>query len=183
MCARVARPAWVPGPSTSPLDASMEYRASVPRTLGLAGLAVGMILGSFYIARNYGESAEAVGWTGAVFFTLCLIAILFQLFRRVPTVVIDDLGVLDRRMRIGRISWDDISSVSVQQVRSTHFVSLWLRNEEQYLSHSPNGMRILGRINREMGFSPFSMSFVGLTPGWDDAYARISARISVRAGV
>jgi cbb3-type cytochrome oxidase subunit 3 len=162
----------------------MEYRTSIPRTLGLAALGILLIAAAYFSARTGLGLIQAVGWFGVAFFSLCFVAILFQLFRRGPTVVIDELGVFDRRMGVGRISWQDIASVSVSKVRRQRFISLWLRNEEQYLSQcSAASRRALAAANRALGFSPFCMSFTGLTPGLDDAYARLKARVPERAGV
>jgi hypothetical protein len=124
-----------------------------------------------------------VGWFGVAFFGLYLISILLQVFRHGPTVVIDELGVLDRRMGVGRIPWGDIASVSVAQVRRQRLISLWLRNEEQYLSQASAWRRNLALANRGLGFSLFCMSFNGLTPGLDEAYARLTARVPERAGL
>lgn len=170
-------------PVTLPLDANMEYRTSIPRTLGLAGLAF-LTIAACYLSARFGVGLiQGVGLFGAAFFGLCLVAILFQLFRRGATVVIDELGVSDRRMGVGRIPWEDIASVSVGQVKRQRFISLWLRNEEQYLSRGPARRRWVAAVNRALGFSPFYMSFTGLTPGLDDAYARLKARVPERAGV
>ena len=158
----------------------MEYRASIPRTLGLAGLAVLMIAAS-YVSTQIGS--RFIGWFGVALFGLCLVGILSQLLRHGPTVVIDDLGVFDRRLRIGRIPWEEIASVSVAQVRRQRLISLWLRNEEQYLPQGSAVIRRLAASSRAMGVSPFSMSFMGLTPGLDEAYARLRARLPERAGL
>jgi hypothetical protein len=161
----------------------MEYRTSVPRTLGLVGLGVLMIAVSYFTAQMAAGFLQAVGWFGVVFFGLCLVAILFQLFRRGPTVIIDEVGVLDRRLGIGPIPWQDISSVSITQVKRQRFISLWLRNEDDYLSRVPVWRRKLAQANQAMGFSPFSIAFTGLTPGLDEAYTRLRARVPERAGV
>jgi hypothetical protein len=158
----------------------MEYRTSTPRTLGLAGLAVLMIAASYFSTQI---GSRFMGWSGVAFFGLCLVGILSQLLRHGPTVVIDDLGVFDRRLRIGRIPWEDIASVSVAQVRRQRLISLWLRNEEQYLPQGSAVIRRLAASSRAMGVSPFSMSFMGLTPGLDEAYARLRARLPERAGL
>jgi len=142
-----------------------------------------MIAASYFTARTAAGFLQAVGWFGVVFFGLCLVAILFQLFRRGPTVTIDELGVLDRRLGIGPIPWQDISSVSVTQIKRQRFIALWLRNEDDYLSRVPAWRRKLVQANRAMGFSPFCIAFTGLTPGLDEAYARFRARVPERAGV
>jgi hypothetical protein len=161
----------------------MEYRTSIPRTLGLGALGVLMIAASYFSAQNGVGLIQAVGWFGVAFFGLCFAAILFQLFRRGPTVVIDELGVFDRRMGVGPIPWEEIASVSAADVKRQRLISLWLRNEEPYLSRASAWRRRLAAANRALGFSPFCMSFTGLTPGFDEAYGRLKARVTERVGV
>jgi len=162
----------------------MEFRTSIPRTLGVVGLGVLMIALCYYLARTgVGDDVREVGWLGVAFFGLALVGWLSQLLRRGPTVTIDDRGVFDRRMGIGPILWRDIAFISIGQVRRERFMSLWLRNEDQYLSKAPRVKRGLELASRELGFSPFTLSFIGLTPGIDEAYALLRQRIPERAGV
>jgi hypothetical protein len=161
----------------------MECRTSIPRTLGWAGLAVLMTAAGYFMALTAVGFGQLVGWFGLIFFGLCLAAILLQLFRRGPTIVIDEVGVLDRRLAVGSIPWQDISSVSLIQIKRQRFISLWLRNEDEYLSRMRGWKQGIARANRALGFSPFCLGFTGLTPGLDEAYARIRTRVPERAGV
>jgi hypothetical protein len=142
-----------------------------------------MIAASYFSARHGVGLIQAVGWLGVAFFGLCFVAILSQLFRHGPTIVIDELGVFDRRMGLGRIPWGDIASVSVAEIKSQRLISLWLRNEALYLSQGSAWRRKLAAANRALGFSPFCVSFTGLTPGFDEAYTRLKARVPERASV
>jgi hypothetical protein len=117
-----------------------------------------MIAASYSSARNGVGFIQAVGWFGVAFFGLCFVAILFQLLRRGPTVVIDEFGVFDRRLGVGCIPRQDIASVSAAQVKSQRLILLWLGNEDQYLSHVSAWRHRLAAANRALGFSPFCMS-------------------------
>jgi hypothetical protein len=135
---------------------------------------------SYYAATTATGFTEAVGWIGVVFFGLGTVPILSWLFRSGPTVVIDDTGVFDRRWGVGRIAWEDIASVSITQVRRQRFISLWLRNQNEYLGRISTMGASLSRMSEKIGFSPFSMNFSGLTPGLDEAYARLRERLPER---
>jgi hypothetical protein len=183
VCTRGSNRALLGGPSTPPLDASVECRTSIPRTLGWLGLAVLMIAASYYTGRTATGFIRAVGWLAVVFCGVCLVPIILQLFRRGPTIVIDEDGVLDRRLHVGRISWQDIASVSIVQSGRQRLISLWLRNPEHYLSPAPTWSAGLSRVGEEMGYSPFSLNFAGLTPGLEETYAYLRTRLPERAGV
>jgi hypothetical protein len=160
----------------------MEFRSSIPRTLGFAALGVLITLASYYAGRTASGLTQVVGWLGVVFFGLAAVVIPLQLLRRGPVVIIDDSGVLDRRLGVGLIPWQDISSVSITQIRNQRFISLWLRNEGQYLSHWPAWKRAGSGVSERLGVSPFSMQFKTLTPGLDEAYARLKENVPERAG-
>jgi hypothetical protein len=142
-----------------------------------------MIALSYYAARTATDFVEAVGWIGVVFFGLCTLPILSQLFRSGPTIVIDDTGVLDRRWGVGRIAWEDIASVSITQGKRQRSISLWLRNESEYLGRLSTIRASLRHVSAKMGYSPFLMTFRGLTPGLEEAYARLRERLPERAVV
>jgi|SRR5579883_3266713 len=163
----------------------MEFRTSIPRTLGLVGLVVLATLGCYLAARDASAPAliRVVGWFGMVFCACILVLPLLQLLRRGPTVVIDDSGVLDLRLGVGAIAWDDISSVSVTRLGNQRCISLWLRNEERYLSRVSALSAWLSRAGGAEGLSPFRIKFAGLTPGLDEAYARLRTRLPERTGV
>jgi len=140
-----------------------------------------MIAACYYTAQTATGFTKIIGWSGVAFFGMCMLPILSQLFRSGPTVVIDDTGVFDRRWGVGRIAWQDIASVSITKVRSRRFISLWLRNEKEYLGRVSSMRAALSRMSENVGYSPFSMNFSGLTPGLDEAYGRLRERLPERA--
>jgi hypothetical protein len=160
----------------------MEFRTSIPRTLSFTALGVLGALTSYYAARTASGLTQIAGWFGLVFFALGTVVIPLRLLRRGPVVIIDDAGVLDRRLGVGLIPWQDISSVSISQIRNQRFISLWLRNEEHYLSRWPTWRRAGSGLSEGLGVSPFSMQFRTLTPSLDDAYARLKQYVTEHAG-
>ncbi len=158
----------------------MEIRTSIPRTLGLMAFLVVIALICYVGARD--DSALVVirvcAWSG-VFFCICILVFyLFQLFRRSPTVVIDDSGVFDRRLGVGTIAWEDISRAAVTRLfGSQRCISLWLRNEEHYLSRLSAQRAWLMQVGNPGGASPFRIQFAGLTPRLDEAYELLRSRL------
>lgn len=59
----------------------MEYRTSIPRTLGLAGLAALMSAASYFSTQI---GSRFIGWFGVAFFGLCLVGILASAFQAQP---------------------------------------------------------------------------------------------------
>jgi hypothetical protein len=68
-------------------------------------------------------------------------------------------------MKIGVISWDDIRSLSVRQVKSGKFLCIELVDREKYLSRLPRWKRTVTAANEAMGLSALTINFIGLSPG------------------
>jgi hypothetical protein len=127
--------------------------------------------------------AKAFGWLGAACFAAATVGISLHLFRRDPIVVIDETGVLDTRMGIGHISWQDIVGISVEWVWFVRFVAISLRDEDKYLARAPKWRRLGLQSNRPLGYSPFRINLVGLSPGCNAVYRYMQDHARLRAVV
>jgi len=83
----------------------MRCHTSITKTLGLVCAGILMLGASWFCATVPNLKAQIAGWVGLVFFGLCSIAILAQLFRSVPSVILDELGIHDLRSSFGTIPW------------------------------------------------------------------------------
>jgi hypothetical protein len=82
---------------------------------------------------------------------------------RRPRLVIDDRGVLDRRLAVGTIVWDDIQDVHVKRVSGRPQLCLDLVNAAKYTSRLPQPLRKLVPLNRQLGLTDLSVDLTGLT--------------------
>ena len=131
----------------------MECRSSIPRTLGSFALGVLMIAVSYYAATTATGFIEAVGWIGVVCFGLCTLLILSR----------------GHRVCVYHTSPAPAIYLSVAPKR------------ERGPRGCINDGASLSRMSEKIGFSPLSMNFSGLTPGLDEAYARLRDRLPERA--
>lgn len=145
---------------------------SIPKTLGIVCLAI-IMLGACWACTTIPTAiAQIVGWVGLVFSGLCFIAMLLQLFRRGPAVILDEEGIHDLRS-VQTVPWDDILSLSIGWVESSRFLCVEVRDPSIYLAHLPSHKRLLAKGSAVMGFTPITMSFQGLTPGIDQVWSYI----------
>jgi hypothetical protein len=119
--------------------------------------------------------AQIAGWTGLVLFGLCFIAIMAQLFRSGPSIILDDSGIHDRRSSFGTIPWTDIVSLQIGSVRSQRFLCVEVVDPNTYLSRLPRHKRLLAQANLSLGFPAITIGFSGLSPGIDEVWSYVQA--------
>lgn len=79
-----------------------------------------------------------------------------------PCVILDDEGVLDKRLQVGVISWDDIRRITSHDLQGAQYVSLELHNPEIYEARQPGWLRLAGKAQRLHRMSSMSISTSGL---------------------
>lgn len=116
-------------------------------------------LGAFLIAEG---DAFWAGLLNVVFFGLCAVVFLRQLFDRRPRLVLDAHGVTDRMSNLGRIDWADILDADLVVYKGQHFMRLTLRDEAQRIQAS-SSMRQAGiAMSRGLGFGAFQLNLSGV---------------------
>ncbi len=154
----------------------MRCHTSISKTLGLVFLGVLMLAASWLCTTIPEPMARIAGWVGLAFFGLCFVAILRQLFRRGPSVILDESGIQDLRSSFGLIPWTDIAALWIGSVRSQHFLCLEVVDPDPYLSRLPSHKQLSARANRSLGFPPITIGFSGLSPGLDEVWRYIQAK-------
>lgn len=134
-------------------------------------LTVIMVGGSYYCTTLPDLSLRLAGWIGIAFFGLGFVVIPAVFFQKGPQVTIDETGIEDRRLRVGIIRWDDVSALSIDSVYSSRLLCIRINNPQEYLSRMPVWKRTLTRVSKSMGYSEFTISFAGLSPGLDDVWS------------
>lgn len=109
---------------------------------------------------------------------LSLYGVMIQLVRRGAIVTIDRQGILDIRNGLGLILWADIRSLKVMRrsfwsgsKRGIDYIGIYLRNPTPYLLRLPGWKRRLTAFGLRQGMPFAQISFLGLTPGVEEAVA------------
>ncbi len=139
----------------------------------------------WFIAMIFGISAPSivmrvVAWLGIVFGVLAAPFGLQLVFRKGPTLTINESGIDDKRLGVGQIPWTAISSVSAYVVRNKPLIELWLSDESSYVSRMPRWQRMCAPIAKATGHSPFVISTTFLTPGFRSVYEYIQRFVPAR---
>jgi hypothetical protein len=125
------------------------------RMLFLAALAVA----GFYLYFGY---VPFVAWVVGI---LLIIVFIFRLVTgegKGPVIFLNDEGVLDKRLRVGVIRWEDIRRIRSHDVEGATYISLELHDTKPYEARRPLWLKLLSQVQRVHGMSSTSISTVGL---------------------
>ncbi len=137
-------------------------RKNLPLLLAcIAFVAIGVIM----LVRG-----QWFGWITILFFGSCLLVYVWQIIDARPRLVIDERGVLDRTLGIGRIRWSDIEHAYVVSLSSADFICLELRNSEKYLRRLSKVKRALAKANRHLGMTDFSLNLYGVNATAEEVF-------------
>jgi hypothetical protein len=151
------------------------------KSAGLIALAVLMTGVSYFSATHANGLVAWAGCFGVVFFSIAISIIAKQLLVKSPIVAIDAQGITAARIGPHPIAWSNIDSVSIGRVRSTRFLCVWLKDEQSYLSNLSAIRSYFAKGNLALGLSAISISFQGLSPGLDEAYAQVKKHVPERS--
>jgi hypothetical protein len=112
-------------------------------------------------------------WFGLVpiiFFGMGGVVAVWQLVDSRPRLVIDERGVVDRTLGVGRIDWRDVKSAYVASINDNDFICLELRDPEKYRARLSNVRRALAKANLRLGFTDFSLNLSGVAANTHEVY-------------
>jgi hypothetical protein len=134
----------------------------------------------WFIAMTFGISdsviaVRVVAWLGIVLGVITGWFGLQQMFRKGPTLIINESGIDDKRLGVGQIPWTAISSVSAFKTPLSNkpLIEIWLSDENTYVSRMPRRHRMVAPTLKANGHSPFLISMTFLNPEFGPAYEYI----------
>jgi hypothetical protein len=123
---------------------------------------------------------SVVAWVVAIVGGAAALIAAWEFHDRRPRLVIDDRGVLDRRLAVGTIAWDDIQDVHVKRVNGRPQLCLDLPNAAKYTSRLPQPLRRLVPLNRQLGLTDLSVDLTGLATDPLDLEAAVRDELNRR---
>lgn len=124
--------------------------------MGLIGAAAA---GVFYLYFGY---LPTVLWIALIALAILLIFNLIKGQSNEATIVLNDEGVLDRRLKVGVIRWEDIRRISSHDIEGAFYISLELHDQKAYEDRRPVGFRLAAQAHRVHGVSAIAISTNGL---------------------
>lgn len=148
--------------------------------LAAAFVALGVFL-VFVVANDTDDDwlrVMVVGWASIIFFGFGLIVFLVRLFDRRPRIILDDEGIEDKSLDVGKIIWSDIEAAYPNGVLSSKFISLKVRDADKYLRRTSESKQKLAAYNESLGFETLNLNLVGLQISQKDLLALIETHLS-----
>jgi len=142
-------------------------------SLGFVGVGVG------YIALvGSGDPLGCLLMAGCTLvFALFTCVAVWMLIDRRPRIVLDQHGILDRKIGVGRIAWPDIIDAHIvtlsARIGRQEFICLEVRDEEEYLRKAGAITRFLAAGNRWLGYTPLVVNVSATNADAHDVLALI----------
>jgi hypothetical protein len=119
--------------------------------------AIGFVVaGAWMVSRG-----KPFGWVAIAFFGSGALVFVWQIVDRRPRLTIDQNGVIDRTLGVGRIVWSDIESAYLTSINGNGFICLELGNPEKYSKKMSKTRRAMSTVNRNLGFTDFCINLSG----------------------
>jgi hypothetical protein len=118
-------------------------------------------------------------WVLSAGVVIAFVMALRQTLDRGPSIVINEEGIYDKRLRMGTIRWSDIVGVRMHGVGGAYFISLELFNSQQYLSRQPSYVRISNQIWRFYDVSPINIKVAYMDVLPDELFELIMSEVEL----
>ncbi len=133
-----------------------------------------MLAGAYYCFHTLNDQLAAMG--------LLMLAAAIAIVGRnaemdAPQILIDETGIFDERLGVGKIFWDDVIDVHIEAVSGVRFLCLRVKDHNSYLNKLDYARRRQIEQSRELGFRRFNIDMRGLPISLLDLKSQIEKRI------
>lgn len=127
-------------------------------------------------------AGNSFGWLAILFFGSGIPVSIWQIADTRPRLVIDEHGVLDRTLGVGRIAWSDIEAAYVRSISGNDFICLELKNAEEYARKLSKVKRAMAAANRNLGFTDFNLNLSGVDASTAEVFELVIKYCQIAAG-
>lgn len=145
-------------------------------------LAAAFVAGGIFIlsvAKDF--RGKVIGWAAVVFFGIALLVFLKQFLNTESRIILDDEGIEDKSLGVGKILWDDIEAAYPNNIFTNKFISLQLFDVEKYLQRTSKPKRKIASYNQTLGFETLNLNLIGLAISQQDLMTLIKAHLFISA--
>jgi hypothetical protein len=138
---------------------------------------IGFVAVGIWIVVHGGSS----GWVPILFFGCGIPIFIWQIADARPRLTIDEHGVVDRTLGVGRIAWSDIEAAYVRSINGNDFICLELKNPEQYWQKLSKVKQAMAAANRGLGFTDFNLNLSGVEARTEEVFELLMKYCQVAA--
>ena len=152
----------------------VEFKRTPKQQFGLMIVGCVLVAASWYLATTTLDPVyRVVGWLGVGLFVLCAAIAAKRMVSEGTPFVFDRAGISFPGGNFGLVPWNEIKSYAVVTIRGNVFLALTFNDPERILSRVSTAKRKWALVNERMGWGHWALTFIGLTPGIDEAVAFI----------
>lgn len=107
------------------------------------------------------DGPKWIGWSNIIFFGAGIPLFIWQILDKRPRLKIDDSGIIDRTIGVGKIAWEDIEGAFIKSVGSNDFICLNLKDNEKYINRLTAVRKAMTKANEKLGFTPVLLNLSG----------------------
>lgn len=147
----------------------LGINTSRTKTLFLLIAAMGFVATGIWLVVH----GNMFGWVAIMFFGSGIPIFIWQIVDSRPRLMIDDEGVTDRTLGVGRILWSDIQGAYVMSISGNDFICLDLKEPEKYWQKLSKVKRAMASANRKLGATEFNLNLSGVTASTEEIFELI----------
>lgn len=108
------------------------------------------------------KEASFTNWAILLVFGVLSVVCVWMYFDRRPRLVLDSVGIDDKRTKMGVIEWRDITQVSIVSTKNTHHLQLRVVDISKYKSRMGVLQKMGSKIDKVAGLGDLSVNVAGL---------------------
>jgi hypothetical protein len=140
-----------------------------------------VIGGIFILFVGKDLRAKIIGWSSIIFFGFCLFVFLKRFLNTEPRIILDDEGIEDKSLDVGKILWEDIAAAYPNNIMTNKFISLKLKDVEKYSRRISKPKQKLASYNQSLGFETLNLNLIGLDISQKNLMTLITAHLFISA--
>lgn len=145
------------------MNEKFVIKTSVWKTIPyLLGCLVFVAVGVFIVFEVEGLIPTIAGLSCIGFFGFGFFVLLYRVLDRRPRILIDEKGITDRLLRVGRIDWGDIKFVKLSSDSKNSSIFLKLVNSEKTSKILLNSKNKIYNFNGDLDFGILSLNLTNL---------------------
>jgi len=148
----------------------IEFTRTPRQQLGLMTVGCVLVAASWYLAKTTSDPVyRVVGWLGVGLSALCTLIAAKRMINGSTPFVFDRAGISFPQGNFGLLPWNEIKSYAVVTIRGNVFLALTFNDPARILSRVSSARRRWALVNERLGWGHWALTFIGLTPGIDEA--------------
>ncbi len=157
---------------------TVEYHSSKGRYVFTLILSFFLIAMGVFVILNTEELLAGIVTAG--FFSLAVPICIKELLDTRPRLILDNEGITDRTLGVGKILWADIDGAQLSVIRHNAFIGLKIDSAkvDNFIQNQAWWKKLFIKANKAFGFQQININLVGLDADFEELLSLIEDRVN-----